>query len=94
MNKLFMAIKERFQASLGMTYQNTDNWMGLNEEEQRQFSEWAFGADIKKTANAIPFVFNAWNSRHGDLFELKKEDLVSESCKKMVILWRESKKVI
>lgn len=68
--------------------------MGLTEKEHIEFNEWAFGADIRKTVDTRMCAFVEWNKRHGDLLTLKKCDSITDSCKKMIVLWQESKTVI
>ena len=68
-------------------------WLRLKEEED-SFFYWAYGDAyvyhlIHKTSPLE--LLEAWNERHGDRLLIGKDELIGESLKKMLKLYKEEK---
>lgn len=71
-----------------MIYRFADNlsYCGLPKEEHDKFGLWAFGDNYKKLEFKEMYI--EWNKLHGNELKLDKHDLIRESTKKMIEIYK------
>lgn len=70
---------KKFMKSL-FDYSKKPEFAFKDLEDQRSFERWAFGHTPVKYGVAN---MHSWNSRHGDIYFIKSDEIIGESIKKM-----------